>query len=104
MPGVRYAEVWDRIVTKHKLQKLSLDDLVGDSWEFTDNSFGGWGVVEQRSAVMARDSAGSSSDEQPPSELKIGVLLSMIKLMKAGASETEGLLIALLCVYREPSG
>ena len=71
---VRYADVWDRIVAKHNLQKLSLDDLVGSSWEFTDNSLGGWGVVERQDQESA-DSA----------ELKVGVLLSTIKLMQAGA-------------------
>jgi len=25
-------------------QALSLDELVGDSWTFTDNSMGGWGA------------------------------------------------------------
>lgn len=74
----RYADVWDRIVAKHNLQKLSLDDLVGSSWQFTDNSLGGWGVL----------SAGSSSEESAPSELKVGVLLSTIKLMRAGAHAT----------------
>ena len=65
-------------MAKHNLQKLSLDDLVGSSWQFTDNSLGGWGVV----------SAASGSEDPAPSELKVGVLLSTIKLMQAGTRAT----------------
>ena len=72
--------MWDRIVNKHNLQNLSLDDLVGGSWEFTDNSLGGWGVVQQ--------------DQAPASELKVGVLLSTIKLMQAGALSSRPFLVS----------
>eukprot|EP01052_Picozoa_sp_SAG31_P017789 SAG31_NODE_1232_length_9211_cov_31.167581_3_plen_116_part_00 len=44
----QYAAVWDQIVAKHGLRPLSLDTIVGGSWEFTDNSMGGWGVVSSR--------------------------------------------------------
>lgn len=71
-------------MAKHNLQNLSLDDLVGSSWEFTDNSLGGWGVVQQHQAL----GAGLSGEAPTPSELKVGVLLSTIKLMQAGVLET----------------
>lgn len=44
---------------------------------------GGWGVV-QADAVSESDGGGSDS---PMSELKVGVLLSTIKLMQAGFHE-----------------
>eukprot|EP01047_Picozoa_sp_COSAG01_P036474 COSAG01_NODE_2850_length_6977_cov_8.906077_4_plen_408_part_00 len=66
----RYSAVWEKIVEKYRLRQLSLRDLVGDSWGFTDNSMGGWGVV--------------APDSSSPDHLSIGVLLSTIKLMQAG--------------------
>ena len=33
-------EVWARVVKKHGLQELSLAQLIGSSWQFTDRAFG----------------------------------------------------------------
>ena len=33
--------VWDRVVEKHNLQKISMEDLVGNSWRFTDINWQG---------------------------------------------------------------
>jgi hypothetical protein len=86
----RYADVWERIVAKHNLQALSLDELVGGSWEFTDNSMGGWGVVQQNEAEDQQATTAAAAAAAAPSELKIGVLLSTIKLMQAGAWSVRG--------------
>lgn len=34
-----YEEAWARVVAKHALQDLSLERLVGSSWQFTDRAF-----------------------------------------------------------------
>ena len=51
-----YADVWDAIVARHDLQPLSLDALVGSSWQFADAVFGYGGAPPDTivSTVKAR--------------------------------------------------
>ncbi len=39
----QYEDLWERLVTKHRLQPYSLAALVGSSWEFADAVFGTMG-------------------------------------------------------------
>jgi hypothetical protein len=39
--------VWDRVVEKHNLQKISMEDLVGNSWRFTDINWQGGALLSK---------------------------------------------------------
>jgi len=38
MPGRE--DVWQRVVERHGLQRLSLQQMIGSSWQFTDRALG----------------------------------------------------------------
>ncbi len=50
MPG--YEAAWDRVVRKHGLKALSLEALVGSSWQFTDRAFG-YGLETPADSVLS---------------------------------------------------
>ena len=50
MPG--YEAAWERIVAKHGLEKLSLDRMIGSSWQFTDRALG-YGLANPANSVLS---------------------------------------------------
>jgi hypothetical protein len=45
-------EVWQRIVKRHGLRPLTLAQLVGSSWEFTDRAFA-YGLTHPANSVLS---------------------------------------------------
>lgn len=50
MPG--HEATWERIVAKHGLQKLSLAQMIGSSWQFTDRALG-YGLSPPANSVLS---------------------------------------------------
>ena len=95
-----HSNLWQRMVEKYGLQPKTMQELVGNSWSFTDiNMQGLEGLTTQSAreqAAEARDSSlqGLSEGSAPP--ILAGQLLSMSKLQLAGfnnAADTEEVVV-----------
>jgi nucleoside-diphosphate-sugar epimerase len=47
-----YEATWSRIVARHGLRSLSLEQMIGSSWQFTDRTFG-YGLTRPADAVLS---------------------------------------------------
>lgn len=102
----QHSELWQRMVEKYKLQPLTMEELVGNSWRFTDiNMQGLEGLTTQSQRQQATEVQHSTlkglkaNTAEAATPIFAGQLLSMSKLQLAGfnnAADTENVVVGWL--------